>query len=116
MTAREKRIERLKKQKNLSFSDQLALIYDKRERKEKLSYADYVLMLLAGDEIAFEYKNAIYENVYVKKDLIHFCRTVYCEDTIVEESYEVFSCVKDLLNYAKIDGKTIELAWSEISC
>lgn len=116
MTVREKRIERLKKRKNLSFSEKLELIYDKREHKEKLFYEDYVLMLLAGDEVAFEYKNAIYENVYVKKDVIHFCKTVYCNNTIVEESYEVFSCVKDLLNYAKIDGKTIELAWSEISC
>ena len=116
MTVREKRINRLKRKKNLSFSDQLELIYDKREHKEKLSYEDYVLMLLAGDEVAFEYKNTIYENVYIKKDVIHFCKTEYCGDTIVKESYEVFSCVKDLLNYAKIDGKSIELAWSEISC
>ena len=107
----QKKISKLieKPYESLSIQDKLEIAYDKYFKHEKISYAEYELMVLyTSDEIWFYYKNAVYQIDYGLPNITAMYITKYKNKQKISERSENFSSVIELLNKFTIDGKTIK--------
>lgn len=111
-----KRISKIsKKAENLTPSDRIELAYYKHSAKQKVSYDEYVLMLSTGDELSFEYKDAIYENVLGEDPgSVYFCKITYKGDIVVKQECEMYENINEMLNKVRICGKTIKDIWNDV--
>lgn len=114
----QKKISKLmeKPYESLSIQDKLEIAYDKYFKREKISYAEYELMVLyTSDEIWFYYKNAVYQIDYGLPNITAMYITKYKNKQKISERSENFSSVIELLNKFTIDGKTIKEIWGEVT-
>lgn len=101
---------------SLSIQDKLEIAYDKYFKHEKMSYAEYELMVLyTSDEIWFYYKNAVYQIDYGIPNITAMYITKYKNKQKTSERSENFSSVTELLNKFTIDGKTIKEIWDDVT-
>ena len=101
---------------SLSIQDKLEIAYDKYFKHEKMSYAEYELMVLyTSDEIWFYYKNAVYQIDYGIPNITAMYITKYKNKQKISERSENFSSVTELLNKFTIDGKTIKEIWDDVT-
>ena len=114
----QKKISKLveKTYESLSIQDKLEIAYDKYFKHEKISYAEYELMVLyTSDEIWFCYKNAVYQIDYGLPNITAMYITKYKNKQKISERSENFSSAIELLNKSTIDGKTIKEIWDEVT-
>lgn len=114
----QKKISKLmeKPYESLSIQDKLEIAYDKYFKREKISYAEYELMVLyTSDEIWFYYKNAVYQIDYGLPNITAMYITKYKNKQKISERSENFSSVIELLNKFTIDGKTIKEIWGAVT-
>lgn len=114
----QKKISKLieKPYESLSIQDKLEIAYDKYFKHEKISYAEYELMVLyTSDEIWFYYKNAVYQIDYGLPNITAMYITKYKNKQKISERSENFSSVIELLNKFTIDGKTIKEIWGDVT-
>lgn len=114
----QKKISKLvgKPYESLSIQDKLEIAYDKYFKLEKMSYAEYELMVLyTSDEIWFYYKNAVYQIDYGLPNITAMYITKYKNKQKISERSENFSSITELLNKFTIDGKTIKEIWDDVT-
>ena len=99
---------------NRNFDDVFGAIYNKYNRKQKISYEEYVILLATNDEIWFSLNNTVYQVDHGIKGTTSMFITEYDNTQKISERSEDFSSIIDLLHNFKINGKTIIELWDEI--
>ena len=99
----------------LTLQEKLELIYDRYYKGQKITYEEYILMLVINDELSFLYTNNEYQIVHESDEYVSMCITEFEGDTKVSERSEHFSSIIDLLDQFRIKGKRIRDIWDEVT-
>jgi hypothetical protein len=113
----EKRINELlnKPYNSLSIQEKLELAYGKYNKRQKISYEEYLLMLTeTKDEVWFWYDNTEYQIDYGLSGITAMYITEYDGKQKKSERSENYSSIIELLDQFRINGKTIKDIWKDV--
>lgn len=89
-------------------------IYLKYQKKQKISYEEYVILLATNDEIWFSLNNTVYQVNHGIQSITSMFITEYDDSQKISERSENYTSIIDLLHNFKVNGKTIKELWDDI--
>jgi len=101
--------------KNENLNDKVKKIDAKRQRKENLTYEEFVLLLSINEELDFEYSGILYSIVHNPPFVFLGRNVVYENGKYTTEKVAQYSTVFDLLDLTRIDNKAIKDIWEFIT-
>ncbi len=116
ITSKERKIKlKLKPYDKLTFMEKYELIWDKYNRKQKITYEEYVLMLLVNEEAWFFYNNTLYQVDHGLPNVTAMYITKYNGKQKVSEQSENYPSIIELLDKFRIEGKRIREIWDDVT-
>jgi hypothetical protein len=91
------------------------LTYHKYQKREKISYEEYVVLLTTNDEIWFSLNNKVYQVDHGAPGITSMFITEFDGSNKISERSEDFSSIIDMLHHFKIEGKTIKELWDDVA-
>lgn len=91
--------------------------YFKRHKidRKKITYSDYIIMLLYKKDIGFWYNGNEYHALYPTPNAVTMRVTEYSNGEATHKYEEKFSSIIDLQNNFRIDGKPIAEIWDDVT-
>lgn len=114
----QKKISKLleKPYEDLSVQEKLIIAYDKYYKHEKISYAEYeMIVITANDEIYFFYKDSEYQILHETKEITIMYINEYNGNQKISERSESYFSTIELLEKFRIDGKSIKDIWDDVT-
>jgi len=89
--------------------------YLKYQKRIKISYEEYVILLATNDEIWFSFNNSIYQVDHRIPGITSMFVTELDGTKKISERCEDFSSIIDLLHNFNVEGKTIKEFWDDVT-